>query len=587
MAIQPIGDLMLPRFRPMLTDQGWAMLRKALALSVIGGLIQGLALLVLLPGAVTLASGGIAWGLGFGGWLVVLAVLAVAGAVNDYLLAIIGYSSALNFLQTVHRKLGNAIARIPLGWFKADTAGKYSRMVSREMLQLGETLAHMAYPLVSNVMAMLVVLAGAWLWDWRLGLVFTSAVPLLYLMLNLSRALLLRGKRIVEPTEQELASRIVEFASCQGALRSCGRGRDFGELDRALTQNHRAVRRDLWWALGANLISGTIAQLFVVALIVVAASLAAAAVLGPIEAIAFLGMSLRFMVVLESIQANLFGVEDRRMLMDQLDEIIQAPLLPEVAASASQPTPGTIALHEVDFGYQPGRLVLDGVSIEVPAHSMCALVGPSGSGKTTLARLIARFYEVDRGSVQVGGADVRELTTTDLMAQLSMVFQDVYLFDDTLEANIRVGNPQASDEQVRQAARLAGVDEIVRRLPQGYQTRVGEGGRALSGGERQRVSVARALLKQAPVVLFDEATSALDAENEANIVAAMQELRRTATLLVIAHKLDTVKAADQIVVLGADGRVAQVGRHAELVDQPGPYRGFWARRAQASGWRLV
>ena len=201
-------------------------------------------------------------------------------------------------------------------------------------------------------------------------MVFTSAVLLLYLMLNLSRALLLRGKRIVEPTEQELASRIVEFAGCQGALRSCGRGRDFGELDRALTQNHRAVRRDLWWALGANLISGTIAQLFVVALIVVAASLAAAAVLGPIEAIAFLGMSLRFMVVLESIQANLFGVEDRRMLMDQLDEIIQAPLLPEVAASASQPTPGTIALHEVDFGYQPGRLVLDGVSIEVPDYEI-------------------------------------------------------------------------------------------------------------------------------------------------------------------------------------------------------------------------
>ena len=168
-----------------------------------------------------------------------------------------------------------------------------------------------------------------------------------------------------------------------------------------------------------------------------------------------------------------------------------------------------------------------------------------------------------------------------------MVFQDVYLFDDTLAANIRVGEADAADAQVRWAADLAGVTEIVERLPGGWDARVGEGGRALSGGERQRVSIARALLKRAPIVLLDEATSALDAENEANVVAAIEELRRASTLVVIAHKLETIAAADQVVVLGDDGRVAQVGRHEQLVEVDGPYRDFWTQRTRARGWALV
>jgi ATP-binding cassette subfamily B protein len=218
---------------------------------------------------------------------------------------------------------------------------------------------------------------------------------------------------------------------------------------------------------------------------------------------------------------------------------------------------------------------------------MCALVGPSGCGKTTIAKLVARFYDVDRGVVRVGGDDVRDQRTEDLMAQLSMVFQDVYLFDDTLEANIRVGDPNASGDEVREAARLAGVTEIVERLPRGWETPVGEGGHALSGGERQRVSIARALLKRAPIVLLDEATSALDPENEANVLASMERLRETSTLLVIAHKLETIRTADQIVVLDDTGRIAQRGTHEELVGAPGRYRDFCRAREAAAGWRLA
>ena len=322
-------------------------------------------------------------------------------------------------------------------------------------------------------------------------------------------------------------------------------------------------------------------------MIVLTSSLAASGTMEPLVAIAVIGMCLRFTTMLDDIGAAVMGVEERRQMMNHLDAVMDAELMAEPQEPSALPEPGAVELDDVAFGYRPDDPVLTGVSMRVPARTMCAIVGPSGSGKTTIARLVARFWDVDSGTVRVGGTDVRDMPTSQLMEQLSMVFQDVYLFDDTLAANICISNPAADDAQVRWAADLAGVTEIIDRLPHGWDTRVGEGGRALSGGERQRVSIARALLKRAPIVLLDEATSALDAENEANIVAAMQELRRTSTLIVIAHKLETIAAADQVVVLDDAGRIAQRGHHDEVVAVEGPYRSFWEQRTRARGWALV
>ena len=580
-------DSLLSRFRRLMTDSSWRQTRGCIALAGVNGVLVGLALLVLLPASVALATGAPRWGLSFGGWLVVLVVLGLGAAVCDFQGRRMGMSGALGFMHDVHHAVGDRIARLPLRWFTADSAGTLSRAVSQEMVALGESAAHFMYLLTSTAAACVVVGVGSWAWDWRLGLLLTLAAPLFAGLVRLSRRLLDRGKSISEPAERELATRIVEIARCQGALRSCRAASGYSLLTAAFDDGARASRRALWWESAGNLVNGALSQIVVVAMIVLTSSLAASGAMEPLVAIAVIGMCLRFTTMLDDIGAAVMGVEERRQMMNHLDAVMDAELMAEPQEPSSLPEPGVVELDDVVFGYRPDAPVLTGVSMKVPARTMCAIVGPSGSGKTTIARLVARFWDVDSGTVRVGGTDVRDMPTSQLMEQLSMVFQDVYLFDDTLAANIRIGDPAADDEQVRWAAGLAGVTEIVNRLPHGWSTRVGEGGRALSGGERQRVSIARALLKRAPIVLLDEATSALDAENEANIVAAMQELRRTSTLIVIAHKLETIAAADQVIVLDDAGRIAQRGHHHELVSVEGPYRSFWEQRTRARGWSLV
>ncbi|MFR9894476.1 ABC transporter ATP-binding protein [Corynebacterium striatum] len=547
-------------------------------LSLIVGVLDGLAVLTLVPltkaldGDTTIAP-----------WMWTLLAIALVAFALRFFATMASYHTALDFIRTAHTTVGDKLATLPLGWFVPANTGGLSRLVSDRFMVAAETIAHVQGTIYRDSAALVTLLVGACFWNPKLGLVLLIIAPLALVVMQLAAWIREKASNRALGPSKELSQRIVEFANRQPALRAAGQSQVFAPLEQALEIDHKARIRELWVSTLALLLNGIVVQIFIVALIMVSADLAVEGALSPLETIAIIGISLRFTRTLEQLGSSFVGLDAGRIALTETELITDAPSLPEPTTPRLGDGSGNVELRNVTFGYGDKPVLVD-VTFHARPGTVTAIVGPSGSGKTTIARLISRFWDVDSGAVMVDGVDIRELGTEQLMSRLSMVFQDVYLFDDSLIANIRVGRPDASDEEVFRAADLSGVTSIANRL--GWHTPVGEGGRLLSGGERQRVSVARALLKQAPIVLFDEATSALDAENEANILAAMDELREQSTFIVIAHKLDTIKSADQIVVLDEHGQVSQLGTHSELSDVPGIYRHFWQQRTAARGWKI-
>ncbi|MEV6522834.1 ABC transporter ATP-binding protein [Longispora sp. NPDC051575] len=518
-------------------------------------------------------------------WILALGWAAVVCAVLQYTQAVLGFGVGLDLSRALYHRLGDTLAGLPLGWFSTDRTGRLGRMVTQGVTQVMGVPAHLLQPLVTAYVTPAVVVLVTLATDWRLGLALAVGGALLAGTYRIAAGLTGRADRAVDDAGVTAGGRVVEYARAQAVLRAFGRtSGGYAQLDDALRAQHRAGRRLITGTVSGQAMNALAVQATYTAVLVLGVRLALSGTIGAADLVAVLVLATRFtepLVLAADLGGALrIGANSLRRFAD----VFATPTMPEPAESAVPGAP-TVELRGVAFGYDD-RPVLRDVSLTVPAGTMTALVGASGSGKTTVTRLIARFFDVDAGSVLVGGHDVRDLSTEALMGQLSMVFQDVYLFDDTILGNIRVGRPAATDAEVADAARLARVDEIAARLPDGWDTRVGEGGTRLSGGERQRVSIARALLKDAPIVLLDEATAALDARNDAAVSAALRSLAGRRTLLVIAHRLATIAAADQIVFL-RDGRIAEVGTHPELLAAGGDYARFWAERNRAGGWRLA
>ena len=565
---------------------GHSHLKGLIVAHAVAGVLQGAALGLLVPFLRTFLSGGP----GAGAWLAAIMATACASAVISAAATVRSYRiGSDDVCGGLIRAVGQKVQHLPLGWFDSAATGRVAAATSTDIHALSH-LPSLVLPQIASMSGSATAIAVVSLWqEPRMGLAMIITLPgCVWALRRLKRAGVAEYRQH-EVSTRRLASRVLELARLQPVLRATGACRDGWEpLERDLTEDHEAASRAMSAAGPAAIGFHTFVEAGMVLAVAVGASLLLGAQVDPAVFVALSLMAVRFADPVGMLAFYVSPVHEAGVALESIGSILDTPVMdePETEAAAVPGAPYDVVLDHVSFGYVPGREVIHDVSLRLPAGSVTALVGPSGSGKSTIARLVARFWDASSGSVSVGGVDVRAARVEALMKRVSMVFQDVYLFDTTIEENVRIGRPGASAEQVREAARRAGLAEVVERLPRGWDTPVGEGGSALSGGERQRVAIARAFLKDAPVLLLDEVTSALDGANEAVVTRAMEELSRGRTVLVIAHRLSTIRRADRIVVL-VDGAVEAVGAHNELYAAGGTYRRFWDDQEAIDRWRLV
>ncbi|MDR2820341.1 MAG: ABC transporter ATP-binding protein/permease [Desulfovibrio sp.] len=514
-----------------------------------------------------------------------MALLMVVNVFLGIRVLVQSYTCAYTLSTDARLRLGDHLRLLSLGFFKKRDPGDISALMLQDMAKVEMLFSH----LFMDAIAFLVLPGMMCLFfltqDVRMtGLMLASVMLAVPALLLAQRVVGYFGRRQITSRNQA-ASRLLEYLQGISVLKAFSMtGKGFVRLDRTLLRlRDDSIRLEA--AGGAPImLYALILDCGYAALLVYGAWLLSQGALALAAFVLFLVIGCKFFEPL--LKFGMFFSEMRYMSLaaGRISEVMRTAPLKENARPRI-PDRHDIAFEEVSFGYAPERKILDKVSFHIPERGMTALVGPSGSGKTTVTSLAARFWDVDAGSIRVGGVDVRDILNEKLNEMFSVVFQDVYLFQDSIFNNIRVGKKDATRGEVVAAAQTAQCHEFIEQMEQGYETQAGEGGVRLSGGERQRISIARALLKNAPIVILDEATASLDPENELSVQRAISALIRSKTVLVIAHRLKTVAGADQILVLDK-GRVCEQGKHAELLRLNGLYARLWNEQQRAGGWKF-
>ena len=571
----------------MLTDKGYRDLKGAIAACTLTNFSMMIPTVVMLQAIMELVKPftgeTISWQklwLLFGAGLIGAAIVFLCNK-NDYKKTYI-----VSYIESENTRIALAehIRKLPMSVFNSKNLSELTTNMMGDIATTEQVLSHVYPQLCANMVSITVICVMIALFNWRMALAMFVTMPLAFLMIFGSRSLQRRlGKKHAE-AKLAASEQVQEYLEGLKVIKACNLdGENFETLEKALrTMKNLAIKLEFGTGLfvtGAQVIL----QAGVGLTVFTGISLLSG---GQIELIPLLMCLLIVTRIYGPIQVELTLLPElfyHQIAIRRIRDLMSY----EPMEGAETPIKSyDIRFENVGFRYnRNGEEVMKDITVTIPANSITALVGPSGSGKSTLSRLIARFWDADHGSVTIGGVEVKSQDPEHVMSYMSFVFQDVVLFNDTIFNNIRIGNMDASPEEVLAAARAARCDEFAQKLPEGYDTLLGENGSTLSGGERQRLSIARALLKNAPIVLLDEATASLDPQSEAGIQAAIAALIEGKTVVVIAHRLRTIAKADKIIVLD-EGRVAEEGTHDTLMEKNGLYRRLYDIQQESTGWSV-
>ena len=480
--------------------------------------------------------------------------------------------------------IGDRLRYIPMGYFNKNNLGNITAIVTTSLGDVENTAARCLVMVVGGFLNTLAMCLALTIADWRMGLISIAGILCYLVATELSARATSRTGPARQHAQESLVEAVLEYIQGMSVVKSYGLEKDNGNAvsktvdescQRALAAEHSIVP---WSAIRQLTV-----RAFSIIIVVSALAFFAGGSMTLSECLLMLIISFLLYGELESAGNMSDTLQMLGATIDKVNSMDDTPTM-DIEGRDLTPEHTDIAFENVSFSYEE-RKIIDDVSFTIPEKTTTAIVGPSGGGKTTLCNLIARFWDVDEGRVLIGGHDVKEYKLDSLMKNISMVFQNVYLFNDTIENNIKFGKQDASRQQVIDAAKRACCHDFIMALPEGYDTVVGEGGGSLSGGEKQRISIARAILKDSPIIILDEATASVDPENEAELQAAIGELTHDKTIVMIAHRLKTVRNAHQILVLSG-GKIAQRGTHEQLAAQPGIYADFIGMRREAASWKL-
>ncbi len=515
---------------------------------------------------------------------VILLVVSIAGTVVTRYFSQLQQTHAGYFMSANKRlEIGNRLKRIPMGFFNDNTVGKITG-ISTSVLDTVENIGASVLCLVlGGVINGVVFLLMIPFFDWRIGLIswVGTIVYMLFTTLMEHKTRILSPRR--ELSKTEIVSAAIENIQGMSVIKSFNlAGKGDKKLRAAIAKfkdSNLALEKMF---IPISLIQNTFLSAFKMLIILASAYFYLQGTMEISMALIMIIISFQIFKDIEQTDAGLSTLRVVTSSIEQTEEVDRMPQMDEDGIDF-KPKRHDIKIDNVTFAYG-NKEILHKVSLDIPSKTTTAFVGPSGAGKTTLAMLISRFWDVDSGSISIGGRDIREYTLESLMSQISMVFQNVYLFADTVENNIRFGCPDASRKMVEEAAKKACCHDFIMSLPNGYDTVIGEGGATLSGGEKQRISIARAILKDAPIIILDEATANVDPENEDKLKGAFESLMKNKTVIMIAHRLNTIRKANQIVVVNDGGLT--VGTHDRLMKENGLYTRFVRMREQAASWKL-